>query len=192
MEVKPNLTTVQESTIWGKFLLISCANSKRFAVGFSPKLYLPSRGLGEENLGWYGCVVHFVRARCNILVGTATDKLILILARGVLARCLSQRPTTSINKINNKWIERTQGTLLSLLCLQMSLPTTITMPPPTENLSKKACKSTLKYMKPLKKFLVFASGAAVCKTAFTTLTDIKEKIEVKYRERIGKLLVRQS
>ena len=88
--------------------------------------------------------------------------------------------------MNNKWIKRTQDTLPLLLCLLMSLPTTIATEPPTEGLSKKACKLTLDYMKPLKKFLVFASGATVCKTVFTTLTDIEQKIKVEYRQRIEK------
>ena len=66
----------------------------------------------------------------------------------------------------------------------MNPPTTITMPPLMDEPSKKMSKTTLDYLKPLKKFLVFASGATVCKTAFTTLADIEKKIEVKYRQRI--------
>ena len=177
---------------------MSCANSERFGVDFSPKLCPPSHGLGGENLGWYGCIVHFVRVQRNILVGTATDKLILILARCVLACCLSQRPTTSTTKstttnrsrghkkINNKRIEKTQQALPLLLCRVMNPPTIITMPPLMDGPSKKMSKITLDYVKPLKKFLVFASGAAVCETAFTTLTDIEKKIEVEYRQRIEK------
>ena len=188
MLIKLSLTIVKESTIWGKKLLMSSTNSKWFGVNFSPKLYLPSHGLGGEDLGWYGRIVHFLRVRQNILVGTATGKLILILARCVLARCLSTTPKTSINKSNNKRIERTQETLPLLLCLLMGPQTTITTLPLMDGPSKKACKLTLDYIKPLKKFLVFASGAAICKTAFTTLIDIEQKIEVEYCQRIEKLL----
>ena len=70
--------------------------------------------------------------------------------------------------------------MLLLLCLLMSLPDTITMLPLMDRLSKKACKSTLDYIKPLKKFLIFASGPTVCKTVFTTLTDIEQNIKVEY------------
>ena len=54
------------------------------------------------------------------------------------------------------------------------------MLPLMDRLSKKACKSTLDYIKPLKKFLIFASGPTVCKTVFTTLTDIEQNIKVEY------------
>ena len=101
MLIKLSLTIVKESTIWGKKLLMSSTNSKWFGVNFSPKLYLPSHGLGGEDLGWYGRIVHFLRVRQNILVGTATGKLILILARCVLARCLSTTPN-NVNQQNQQ------------------------------------------------------------------------------------------
>ena len=40
--LRPTLTIVQESTIWDKKLLMSCANSERFRVDFSLKLCIAS------------------------------------------------------------------------------------------------------------------------------------------------------
>ena len=114
--VRPILTIVQESIIWGKFLLMSCANSERFGVDFSPKLCLPSHRFGQENLGWYGCIVHFLRVQHNILVGTATDKLILILARCVLARCLSTTPN-NVNQQNQQQTNQEDTTSFVVVAL---------------------------------------------------------------------------
>ena len=68
---------------------MSCANSERFGVDFSPKLCLPSHGLGEENLGWYGCIVHFLRVQGYIPECTGTDKPMLNFSRSVRTHCLS-------------------------------------------------------------------------------------------------------
>ena len=114
--LRQTLTNVQESTIRGKFMLMSCANSKRFGVDFSSKLCAASHGLGGENLGWYGLVVHFLRVQHNILVGTATDKLILILARCVLARCLSTTPN-NVNQQNQQQTNQEDTTSFVVVAL---------------------------------------------------------------------------
>ena len=84
---------------------MSCANSERFEVDFLLKLCIASCGLGGENLGWYGCVVLLQLVQRNILVGTATDKLILILARCVLAHCLSTTPN-NVNQQNEQQMDQ--------------------------------------------------------------------------------------
>ena len=68
---------------------MSCANSERFRVDFSLKLCIASHGLGEENLGWYGCIVHFLRVQGYIPECTGTDKPMLNFTHSVRTHCLS-------------------------------------------------------------------------------------------------------
>ena len=48
-----------------------------------------SHGLGEENLGWYGCIVHFLRVQGYIPECTGTDKPMLNFTHSVRTHCLS-------------------------------------------------------------------------------------------------------
>ena len=62
------------------------------------------------------------------------------------------------------------------------------VPKPALTVSKKDSKETIDYTTPIKKFLIFGSGASITETAFTTRDYNKRKIGKEYIDRIRAFL----
>ena len=74
---------------------------------------------------------------------------------------------------------------MHLLLLKLNHIPTITVSATTDPSSKAAIKATIDYVKPIVKYLVFASGASVSETSFTFLKDNKRKAKAAFIKKLN-------